>query len=355
MIREFSNLRLDDAEDAGGKGANLGELCSAGLPVPPGFVLLRDCYQESMSVAGYAEELASKHRDALAAVADNDKLTALCHELQETVGLAGIDPQVREDILDAYHRLGDNVPVAVRSSATGEDGKDASFAGMNRTLTDVVGDVALLDAVSACWQSLFGPRVVAYRATRGFTDEPAMAVVVQQMVASQRSGVAFTADPSTGARDRVAIEAALGLGEVVVSGMVQPDTYIIDKSTGSILETYIGHQDFRIVRGTDGVDHTEDLDEDLAQPGPRRRDRATDRRARAGRRGPVRLPAGSGMGDRSRRRGVAGTGTPDHHPRRHLVATRNGSGPGTLGRSRHRQRGGPRSELAGRRRAARRW
>lgn len=265
MIREFSNLRLDDAEDAGGKGANLGELCSAGLPVPPGFVLLRDCYRESMSVAGYAEELASKHRDALAAVADNDKLTALCNELQETVGLAGIDPQVREDILDAYHRLGDNVPVAVRSSATGEDGKDASFAGMNRTLTDVVGDMALLDAVSACWQSLFGPRVVAYRATRGFTDEPAMAVVVQQMVASQRSGVAFTADPSTGARDRVAIEAALGLGEVVVSGMVQPDTYIIDKSTGSILETHIGHQDFRIVRGTDGVDHTEDLDEDLAQ------------------------------------------------------------------------------------------
>ena len=131
----------------------------------------------------------------------------------------------------AYHALGADVVVAVRSSATGEDGRDASFAGMNATITNVSGDDGLIDAVLRCWMSLFSPRVITYRASRDFTADPAMAVVVQQMVDSEKAGVAFTADPSNGALDRVVIEGAFGLGEVVVSGEVEPDTYIVSKET----------------------------------------------------------------------------------------------------------------------------
>ena len=263
-VAEFSDLTLDNAEEAGGKGANLGEMVSAGLPVPPGFVLLRDGYRDAMRAAGVDGQLAALHRDALAAASEPDKLDDLSRRLQAVVAEAGVADDVRAEILGAYHRLGDQPLVAVRSSATGEDGRDASFAGMNRTLTNVRGDDELIQAVLECWMSLFGSRVIAYRASRGFTADPAMAVVVQRMVASERSGVGFTADPSTGARDRVVIEAALGLGEVVVSGLVTPDTYVVDKESLRVLDVRVGHQDFRIVQGPDGRDHQEDLSPELA-------------------------------------------------------------------------------------------
>ena len=138
---------------------------------------------------------------------------------------------------------------------------DASFAGMNATITNVTGDTELLDAVIRCWASLFSPRVISYRASRGFTDDPAMAVVVQKMVDSEKAGVAFTADPSTGARDRVVIEAAYGLGEVVVSGEVEPDTYVVSKDTLTPLDVRLGQQKLQIVRGPDGKDMPVDLDD----------------------------------------------------------------------------------------------
>lgn len=263
-VAEFSKLSLANAEEAGGKGANLGEMVSAGLPVPPGFVLLRDGYRDSMRAAGIDTQLAALHRDALAAATKPDRLDELSRQLQDMVDGAGVADDVRAEILTAYHAMGPEDVVAVRSSATGEDGRDASFAGMNRTLTNIRGDDDLVRAVLECWMSLFGSRVIAYRAGRGFTADPAMAVVVQRMVASERSGVGFTADPSTGARDRVVIEAALGLGEVVVSGMVTPDTYVVDKDSLRVLDVRIGHQDFRIVQGPDGHDRQEDLAPELA-------------------------------------------------------------------------------------------
>jgi pyruvate, water dikinase len=129
---------------------------------------------------------------------------------------------------DAYAALGADVPVAVRSSAIGEDSGGASFAGMNATITGRLGADAVVEAVwSTCWASLFGARVLAYRAGRGITEEPAIAVVVQRMVESDGPGVMFTADPSTGDRSRIVVEAAFGLGEVVVGGPVEPDTYVL--------------------------------------------------------------------------------------------------------------------------------
>lgn len=147
----------------------------------------------------------------------------------------------------------------MRSSATGEDGRDASFAGMNKTITNVSGEAALIDAVQDCWASLFTPRVLTYRASRGFTSDPAMAVVVQQMIAPEQAGVAFTKDPSTGA-DHVVIEAAFGQGEVVVSGKVQPDSYVVDKQTLQVLDSLVGYQAIKIVSGPDGTDTTVNLE-----------------------------------------------------------------------------------------------
>ena len=161
--------------------------------------------------------------------------------------------------------MGPNCFVAARSSATGEDGADASFAGMNETFTNVRGEDDLIEAVRNCWASLFGARVVAYRASRHFTADPAMAVVVQLMIASERSGVAFTADPTTDATDRVVVEAAFGQGEVVVSGSVEPDTYVVAKDGGQILSRRIGLKSFKIVRGPDGKDQRVELDEAQAE------------------------------------------------------------------------------------------
>ncbi|OSC24422.1 phosphoenolpyruvate synthase [Mycobacterium vulneris] len=264
-VSNIATLRLGDAEEAGGKGANMGELVAAGLPVPPGFVLMRSSYLASMEAAGVDTELSALHREALTQVDNAARLAELCQRMRALVAKAGVSQDVRDQLLSAYRVLGTNCVVAVRSSATGEDGRDASFAGMNQTVTNVAGETALLEAVATCWASLFSPRVLTYRASRGFGADPAMAVVVQQMIASEQSGVAFTTDPSTGERDHIVIEAALGLGEVVVSGKVQPDTYVVDKNTLNVVDVKIGYQAFKIERGPEGHDVIVELDPVQAQ------------------------------------------------------------------------------------------
>lgn len=264
-VEDIADLRMSDAEEAGGKGANMGEMVAAQLPVPPGFVVLRDSYLESMAAAGVADDLNTAHREAMLRAGDPSHFDDMCQQMQTLVLKAGMPEAVREKILASYRIMGPNVIVAVRSSATGEDGADASFAGMNATFTNIAGEHELIDAVQRCWASLFGARVVAYRASRGFTADPAMAVVVQQMIASERSGVAFTADPTTDATDRVVVEGAFGQGEVVVSGSVEPDTYVVAKETGEILSRRIGYKAFKIVRGADGSDQTVDLSEAEAE------------------------------------------------------------------------------------------
>jgi pyruvate,water dikinase len=260
-VEDIANLGMADAEEAGGKGANMGEMVKAQLPVPPGFVVLRDSYLASIRAAGVADELNEAHREAMLHALDTDRFDQMCATMKALVLKAGMAPEVQERILESYRAMGTDCFVAVRSSATGEDGADASFAGMNETYTNVRGEQDLIDAVQNCWASLFGPRVVSYRASRGFTADPAMAVVVQLMIASERSGVAFTADPTTDATDRVVVEGAFGQGEVVVSGSVEPDNYVVDKKTGEILSRHTGYKSFEIIRGSDGKDQRVELDE----------------------------------------------------------------------------------------------
>ncbi len=258
LVRWFEDIHLADAPLVGGKGANLGELTQAQLPVPPGFVITSDAYHYAVASAGVEAALAAAILHVKpGSTAD---LARAANEAQENLRHLALPDDLVRAVLDAYHLLGDRVRVAVRSSGTGEDAGDTSFAGMNVTLTNVAGDDALLAAVRNCWASLYGARVISYRITRGLSDVPSMGVVVQEMVPSERSGVMFTADPSTGDTSRVVIEAAFGQGEVVVSGEVEPDTYVLTKDGPTLVHVRVGTKDFKIVRGPDG----EDLHVDLA-------------------------------------------------------------------------------------------
>lgn len=268
-VLTFAELGLEQMMVVGGKAANLGELVTAGLPVPDGFALTADAFAESMRDGGVYDDLAATHREALSAVGDDARLADLSHRMAEMVTKVGITPRVVDEALAAYRNLdtdsdangadtnGPGANVAVRSSAVGEDGKDASFAGMNASFTNVGSADELLGAIVRCWASLFSPRVVSYRAEKGLSSDPLMAVVVQKMVASEVAGIVFTADPVTGDRDHLVVEAVEGLGEAVVSGAVTPDTFLVARSDCSVLETSMGNQEFRIVRGSDGHDRRE--------------------------------------------------------------------------------------------------
>ena len=262
FVRWFENIRLTDASLVGGKGANLGELTVAGLPVPPGFVVTSEAYHYAIDHADIAARLAA----VLASVDTNTTadLTRAAQEAQDLVRGVTLPDDLRTAIVDAYHRLGRDARVAVRSSGIGEDAGDSSFAGMNVTLTNVLGDDELLTSVVGCWASLYGARVMSYRVTRSLLDVPSMGVVVMGMIASERSGVMFTADPSTGDTGKVVIDAAFGQGEVVVSGEVEPDTYILSKSGPTLLHVRVGTKDFKLVRGPDGKDLHVDLGPDEA-------------------------------------------------------------------------------------------
>jgi pyruvate,water dikinase len=269
-IRRFSEIRVTDVDVAGGKGANLGEMTAAGLPVPPGFVLTAQAYADALDEAGVRDEL--REESASADVDDEEALHAAVDRMKTLVHKAGIPDALRTEILDAYHALGDgplgdggDAVVAVRSSATAEDTAGTSFAGMNETFTNVRGDHDLLDRVVDCWASLYGARVVTYRASQHVTAEPLLAVVVQQMVPAERSGVLFTTDPTTGDPAHLVIEAAFGLGEVVVSGQVEPDTYVVDKTGPRLLSARVGVKSFQIVSDAEQGNRRVELDPEQAR------------------------------------------------------------------------------------------
>ncbi len=257
LVLGLQELGKGDVERAGGKGANLGELLRAKIPVPPGFVVTAQAYLRAMEEGGARRELLSI---ADATDADDDEALGRASDtLRARVKKVGLPGWLREQIADAYGALGEDARVAVRSSATMEDTAGSSFAGMNETFTNIAGIDEVIDAIVRCWASLWGKRVVAYRASQHITDEPAIAVVVQRMVDSERSGVMFTAAPASGDRNQIVIEGAFGLGEVVVGGQVEPDTYVLDKKGPSIVSVRIGDKSHRIERGDDGKDRKVEL------------------------------------------------------------------------------------------------
>ncbi|SDT32352.1 PEP/pyruvate-binding domain-containing protein [Microlunatus soli] len=224
-IRPLGSVGAGDLATAGGKAANLGELIGIGMPVPDGFVITTDAYRR---LAESAAELTPQPSGSPAG-------------LQNAWAGAVIPDDLRTEIVDAYRSSGGG-RVAVRSSATAEDLPGAAFAGQQDTYLDIDGDEALLDAVRRCWASLWTERAIAYRDRLGIApDDVTIAVVVQQMAPASVAGVMFTADPVSGERDRVIIDAAPGLGEAVVSGLVTPDHYRLG-TDGTVLEHRSGER-----------------------------------------------------------------------------------------------------------------
>ena len=232
----LDEIGADDLESVGGKAASLGELTAAGLPVPPGFVVTAGTYRRFIEETGIDEELF----EAVDVDAEDSKALAKAEARAKELILETEMPEdLREEVLASYEDIGDDEAfVAVRSSATAEDLPDASFAGQQETFLNVTGE-DLLDRVKRCWASLFTQRATYYRQEQGFAhDTVDIAVVIQQMVAAEKSGVMFTSHPSTGER-KVIIEAAWGLGEGVVSGSVTPDNYVIDRESGAVTDVEI--------------------------------------------------------------------------------------------------------------------
>lgn len=257
-IAWFTEIGKHDVALVGGKGANLGELTRAGSSVPQGFVITTDAFVDALEAGGVRGRL--RERFAAVEVDDPQALAEASAQLQALVAAAGVPDSLRAAIHDALARVGD-VPLAVRSSATSEDAGSTSFAGMHETFTNVRGEAELVERMVACWQSAYGQRVLAYRKAEGMDEEPTLAVVVQPMIDAARAGVMFTADPASGDRNMLIIEAAFGLGEVVVGGQVEVDTYALAKAGPTIRSVRVGHKAFEIVRGEDGHDRRVELDE----------------------------------------------------------------------------------------------
>jgi pyruvate,water dikinase len=262
-VLSFDHLGRGDVDFAGGKGANLGELTAAGLPVPPGFVIGAPAYAAFCDDTGLRGRIAA--RLAGLDVDDTAALEQASKQVREEIEDEPIPDWLASRIRSAYADLvgaDADAPVAVRSSATAEDSESASFAGMNETLLNVRGADALLDAVRTCWSSLFGARTIYYRTKRGFGQaDMDIAVVVQRQIQSTRSGVMFTIDPSTGDRERLVIEGAFGLGESVVSGSVSPDRYIVRKDGLAIDRREVRRKELEIVSLPAGGTETHDLDD----------------------------------------------------------------------------------------------
>jgi pyruvate,water dikinase len=240
LVRSLAGAGGGDRSTVGGKGASLGELIAAGIRVPPGFVVTTVAFERAMAAVdpdrSIVGEVARLDPD------DHGTVARVTAGVRGRVRSAPLPAELAAAVAEGYRALGaeaedPGVPVAVRSSATGEDSAEASFAGLQDTYLWVRGAGEVAGRVRACWASLYSVESVSYRLRRGLPEEAmAMGVVVQRMVDARCSGVMFTRSPTTGDRSVVAIEASWGLGSAVVSGLVTPDRYVVNKVTGELLE-----------------------------------------------------------------------------------------------------------------------
>lgn len=249
FVREFGAINKNDVHLAGGKGASLGEMTQAGIPVPPGFVVLRSAFDRFLDETGLKAEVeAQLNKVNYEDVASVERASRVLHDL---IHDARFPQDLEEEILNAFASL-DSEFVAVRSSATAEDSSTASWAGELESYLNTTEKV-LLGNVKKCWASLFTPRAIVYRMEKGMREtHVSVAVVVQKMVQSDVAGIAFTVHPVTKDRDQMIIEACWGLGEFIVGGVVTPDSYIVSKATNGIIEKYTSEQETMLIRGEHG-------------------------------------------------------------------------------------------------------
>jgi pyruvate,water dikinase len=245
----FNEVGKNDVNTVGGKGANLGEMTRAGLPVPQGFIVTASAYFDFLEKSTVKDKIASwlKSLDT----SNSKRLQQVASVIKKLILDSPMPPELAEKIEKAYNDMGGGL-VAVRSSATAEDLPEASFAGQQRTFLNVHGEKQVVIAVQECWASLFEPRAIFYRHHQGFDHfKVGIAVPVQKMVQSHTSGVMFTLEPVTSASDRIVIEAVFGLGEAIVSGEITPDLYIVSKEKLKILKRKTVNQEVQLVKNPD--------------------------------------------------------------------------------------------------------
>ncbi len=229
FIKAFDEIRKGDIAIAGGKGANLGEITQAGITVPPGVVLTADAYDFFMEAGGIEPQ---KFESAA--------------QIRSAILSTKMPAEIESEIREFCGTLEEGARMAVRSSATAEDLDDASFAGQQETYLNVIGTDNVLTKIRECYASLWGDRAVSYRKNSGYDKQKtSLAVVIQQMVESESAGVMFTSDPA-GNRENIHINAAYGLGEAVVSGIVSPDEYICTKE-GTVIKQVTGSKEVEII------------------------------------------------------------------------------------------------------------
>jgi pyruvate, water dikinase len=266
VIKWFKETSKKDIGFAGGKGANLGEMYQAGFPIPNGFIVTAQSYWKFLEESGLIDEI-TKILEKLDPE-NNDSLQSLSKKIRDLILSKEIPSDITEEILNGYNLMKkeskiniishdseiikssiNDTLVAVRSSATAEDLPDASFAGQQETFLNIIGAQEVIKAVRKCWASLFTARATYYRVKNNFPHmNVKIAVVIQKMINSEMSGVAFSANPSTGDKSEIIIEAGYGLGEAIVLGEVNPDLYIIDKKNVSIKSKQVKKQDRKLIR-----------------------------------------------------------------------------------------------------------
>ncbi len=254
----FKDIDSTSLDIAGGKGANLGEMTKAGFPVPPGFIINTVAYTDFIN--SYPEmdliynKLKKLNSDDLDEVRKTGKL------IRETIEKIDIPEKLKHEVGERLKEFGEDNFFAVRSSATAEDLPGASFAGQQDTFLNIRGFENILINIRKCWVSLFTDRAILYRMEKGFSHrEVKLSAVIQKMVIPDTSGIMFTADPLSGHRNKISIDAGFGLGEALVSGLITPDFYKVSKSNFSIIEKEVNKQIIQIISNSDGGTRTETL------------------------------------------------------------------------------------------------
>ena len=252
----FDSSETPEHDRLGGKCTSLAIMTGAGMPVPPGFAVTTDAFDAVMNQTTLRDHIV-KHLAGLDPNNVVDVDTRAAH-IRELIMTQEVPADVRDASIAAYNKLmalcGGEVPVAVRSSATAEDLPDASFAGQQDTYLWIIGQEAVMQKIRECWASLYTARAITYRMANNISDEGlSMAVAVQKMVNSRTSGVAMTIDPSNGDKSKIVVDSSWGLGEMVVSGEVTPDNFMIDKVMMHIINRIISDKHEELVPSGHGT------------------------------------------------------------------------------------------------------
>jgi phosphoenolpyruvate synthase/pyruvate phosphate dikinase len=260
FVMHFNEIDRSSLRYVGGKGANLGEMTKAGFPIPTGFCITTTAYhmfiETSEEMEHFLHLLDQVHPEEIG------KIQTLGKRIREHLQSLAMPGTIKKSILESWRKMGSDDAYAVRSSATAEDLPTASFAGQQETYLNVRGEEQLLEAIQKCWASLFTDRAISYRAKNGFGHRSvSLSVVVQQMVFPEVSGIMFTADPITGNRNTISIDASFGLGEALVSGLISADLYQV--RAGNIVNKQVSKKKIAIYSLPEGGTITKELPESM--------------------------------------------------------------------------------------------